>query len=478
MLNNRRNLYSRHDMAESGNQRCPHGRQRSFLVSLKYFRCAITATGLSFLPGVFSYAFAADGLLDIYHLAEQNDPQLKQAEAAYQASLESVPESRAQLLPIIDFSANTTRNSQNREYPDNPGFGGNEDFNSHGYTLSLTQPVYRHDRWVQLRQAQDTVKQAEAEWETAQQALIVRAAERYFAVLAATDNLEFAQAEKDAINRQLEQTKQRFDVGLIAITDVLEAQASYDSAVAREIEAVNLLSNTREELRELTGGTHDVLLSLQAETPLVSPDPTDIEAWTKKSLENNLALRAAEFAREAARKEVDRQRAGHYPTLDLVASKSNSVSDGGSLGTSDIDSTAISLQLNVPIYQGGGVSSQTRAARYRSDQSMEALEEQRRAVIRQTRQAYLNVLSAISRVKAFKQAVLSSESALEATEAGLEVGSRTTVDVLLARRTVFGAQRDHAQARYEYILNSLRLRQAVGTLSITDLEQISRWLQG
>ncbi|KAF0190735.1 MAG: outer membrane channel protein [Gammaproteobacteria bacterium] len=430
---------------------------------------------LTLLPGL-STAASAEGVLDIYRLADQYDTQLQQAEAAYRASLEARPQSRAGLLPSVGISANTTWNEQDRTYPGNATFSGNEDFNSHGYSLNLTQPLYRHEAWVRYRQSQDTISGAEATLMTARQAMIVRAADRYFNVLAATDNLQFATAEKDAIKRQLEQTQQRFEVGLIAITDVLEAQASYDTAVAQEIEANNLLATSREVLRELTGRNHEIIAPLRADTPLVTPAPADIDAWTEKSLENSLALRAAEFAYDAARKEVAAQRAGHYPTLDAVASRSNTVSDGGSFGKSDIDDTRIGLQLNMSLFQGGLVASQTRQARQGAEQASQAMEQQRRGAIRQTREAYLGVLAAISRVTAFKQARASSQSALEATEAGYDVGTRTTVDVLLARRTVFLAQRDYARSRYDYILNSLRLKQAVGTLSPADLEQVNAWL--
>lgn len=443
---------------------------------IKSFRLSPAILFALILLPAAGVAAPAEGLLDIYRLADQHDTQLQQAQAAYQASLEARPQSRAGLLPSVGLSANTTWNEQDRTFPGNAAFSGNEDFNSHGYALNLTQPIYRHDAWVRYRQSQDTVSEAEATLMTAQQAMIVRAADRYFNVLAAADNLQFATAEKDAIKRQLEQTQQRFDVGLIAITDVLEAQASYDTAVAQEIEAINLLATAREILRELTGRNHDGIAPLRAETPLVNPVPADIDAWTGKAQESSLALRAAEFAYDAARKEVAAQRAGHYPTLDMVASRSNSVSGGGSLGGSDIDDTRIGLQLNLPLFQGGLTASQTRQARFGAEQAAQSLEEQRRAAIRQTREAYLGVIAAISRVTAFKQARASSQSALEATEAGYDVGTRTTVDVLLARRTVFRAERDYARSRYDYILNSLRLKQAVGTLSPADLEAVNAWL--
>jgi len=417
----------------------------------------------------------ADDLKDILSLALQNDPQINQAKAVYQAALESRPQARANFLPNLSLSADTTANSQDRQF-DNPLFGGKDSFNTHGYTLSLTQSLFSRDAWAQRSQSEAIVGEAEVNLGSAEQALIVRAAERYFDILAAKDNVVFAKTEKEAIARQLEQTNERFEVGLIAITDVHEAQASYDLSIADEIDANNTLLNTREGLQEVTGKYHNALTPLIPNTPLVSPEPENIERWTEVALNENLAIQAAVFATDNSRHAIDRARSGHYPQLDIIASQSRNIAGGGNLGASTIDATALGLQLSLPLYQGGLINSQAREAQARLDESMQLLEQQRRSAVRQVRESYLGVMASISRVKALGQAEISSQSALEANEVGFEVGTRTTVDVLDARRVLFRAKRDLARARYDYILNTLRLKQAAGTLTANDVLEINRWL--
>jgi outer membrane protein len=415
-------------------------------------------------------------LLEIYRLALTSDPQLGAAEARRRAAYEAVPQSRAALLPSIGLSANTAANRLDTR---DSGFSntGISHYNSRGYTLSLTQPVYHRDLLVQRRQADLSVKQADARYTTAEQDLILRVATRYFGVLSAKDTLEFAQAEKTAIARQLEQTQQRFNVGLIAITDVHEAQARYDLSVSQEIAAANGLDTARETLREVTGQYFSELASLGDELPLVVPEPTDIDQWVKAALEQNWQLVAAQLGAEIAREDIDRRRSGHYPTLDLVASDTRSISGGGNFGNSDSEDTALSLQLNVPLYQGGLVDSQVREGRYLMDQAVQNLEQSRRSTESQARQAYLGVQASISQVKALKQALVSTQTALKATEAGYEVGTRTIVEVLDAQRDVFRAERDYATSRYSYILNILQLKQAAGTLRPDDLGEVNAWLK-
>lgn len=437
------------------------------------------------MPARLLYLFAAlclplhasaEDLAEIFSFAMENDPQVNQAKAAYRAALESRPQARANFLPDINLRADTTDNTQDRRF-NIQQFSGSESFNSNSYTLSLTQPLFDRDAIVQRRQTDAVVGEAEANLSSTQQGLIVRVAERYFDVLAAEDNLVFAKTEKEAIARQLDQTNERFEVGLIAITDVNEAQASFDLAVADEIDANNTQLNAREALQEVTGRYHDALAALIADTPLVSPEPEIIERWTEVALNENLAIQAANFASDNARHAIDRARAGHYPRVDIVANHSENSSGGGSLGGSEIENTTLSLQLNVPLYQGGLVQSQAREAAARLDEALQRLEQERRSTIRQVRESYLGVLASISRVKALQQAEISSQSALEANEVGLEVGTRTTVDVLDARRVLFRAKRDLARARYNYILNTLRLKQAAGTLAINDLREVNRWLR-
>lgn len=420
-----------------------------------------------------SSSVMAAGLLDVYQRARDNDPQLKAAEASRFARGEARPQSLSLLLPTLSASGSTSDNSQKTtsNFVFNPS--RNENFNSNEYSITLTQPVYHHEYWVGLRQANATDQQAAADFAAANQDLIVRTAGRYFDVLAAQDGVDFANAEKESTARQLEQAKQRFEVGLIAITDVHEAQAQYDLTVAQAIQAENELANTREALQEITGTYEKDLQALKAEIPLISPEPDDQAAWVSKAAEQNLGVKAATYALDVARDEVNRQRAGHYPSLDIVASssQSNSNSQFGSERESDV----IGLQLSVPLFQGGFVNSKTREAAYRHTEAKQVLEQQRRAVTRQTRNAYLGVLAGISRVKALNQAVISSEKALEATQAGFEVGTRTIVDVLVSQSQLYRAKRDYARVRYDYILNTLSLKQAAGTLAEQDVKLINSW---
>jgi len=434
--------------------------------------CCLAAAALSF----GGYTASAANLAEVYDLALRNDPVLKAAAAARSAALEAKPQSRALLLPELTFSANYDRvHEEVRETT--LGSPGNFSFNSSGYALSLNQPVFNRDYFMRLRQADATVARADATYHAEEQALIVRVAEAYFNLLAAKDNLEFARAEKNAIEQQLEQAKQRFDVGLIAITDVHEAQAAFDSANAREIVASNRVMSTQEALFEITAQAIDDVAPLGEKIPLASPDPADIEHWVAVALEQNFALLAAQYAEQAAREEVSRQRAGHYPTLDLTASLSRSEDEGELSRESDIEDRIVGLQFVLPLYAGGAVNSRTREASALLTQAREGLESQRRATLRQTRDAYLTVVAAINTVNALAQAQVSAQSALDATQAGYDVGTRTAVDVLGAQSDLYAAKREYAAARYAYILNLLRLKEASGLLLPADIAEINRWLE-
>ena len=421
-----------------------------------------------------SSSVVAMDLIEVYTLAETNDPIYRQAVYSTLATHESKPQARALLLPSANLSANTTENDQTIS---SAGFGssGDTNFNSHGYTLNVAQPLFRWDRYLSLKQSDSLILQAEAEQLSTQQELIIRVAEAYFEILAALDNIEFAEAETKSLSRQLEQANQRFEVGLTAITDVHEAQAGFDRAAADEILAKNLLDNARENLREITGEYIVELDNLGDSMPLVSPEPNDINQWSTTAESQNMNIIAIKHKLENSRQEIKKQKAGHLPTLDLVASHGYNVS-GGRFGDTKIRATGVSLELNVPLYQGGQVNSKTKQARHRYNQSIQELEQALRAAQRETRQAYLGVISGISRVGALKQAVVSSETALKATETGFEVGTRTAVDVVASERTTLNAKRNHSRARYDYLLDSLRLKQAAGTLIPDDLKQISAWL--
>jgi outer membrane protein len=418
----------------------------------------------------------AQDLLQVYELAARNDPVFSQQESARLAALEAEPQAQAQLLPDISIRANYGRNFQDISGQGLGSFGGGSfEYGGYGYTLTLSQPIFRYDRFIQLKQADSQIRQAEAEFSVALQDLIVRVTERYFEVLAARDNLEFAQAEEAALSQQLEQANQYMRAGLVAITDVQEAQAGYDLAAARTIQAQNQLNLANDALHEVTGKDHEDLAPLGVDIPLNLPQPADIEQWTAKAQAQNLAILAAHYAVLTAQEEIKRQRAGHMPNLDLVANHGFDVA-GGRFGTTELDSSAIGLQLQIPLYQGGMVKSRTRQAQHRYHEALDRLEQQRRSAYRQARDGFFNINTSISEIKALKQAVASSKTAVQATASGIEFGTRVGVDLVIAQRGLFQAKRDYARARYNYALNLLRLKRATGTLAPSDLALINSWL--
>lgn len=416
----------------------------------------------------------AENLIDVFELSLSSDPQLLAEAASRQAVGELDDQATANFLPQVDLTANTGKTWVDAS---SQSFGGQTEYNDHGYTLSLVQPLYRRQNFVQKEQADIAIEGADASYVAAEQSLIVRVSERYFGVLGAEDDLTFSLAEREAIAKQLEQTQQRFDVGMATITDTTEAQAAFDLANAAVIAAENALANANEQLRETSGKYINELTGLQSDSPLVSPEPEDINQWSQTALVQNPSLMVAKSNVDSAAQTIELQKSGHYPSLDLVAQKNYaSQSDGNFSGSSKTHTEAIGLQFNLPIYAGGAVVSRTREAGYRLDQAMQNEEQQRRSVTRQTRESFNGVMSGISRVQALKQAVVSNEKALESTQAGYEVGTRTTVDVLNARRNLFSARRDYARSRYDYILNTLRLKQAAGIVTVEDLVQINSWL--
>jgi outer membrane protein len=415
----------------------------------------------------------ADDLQSVYNLATESDPNIKAAAAARDAALEVIPQSKAVLLPSIDINADVTRdrydprNDVDRSY-----------FTNKTYTLELRQAVFHRDRFIQLKQADHRAAQAEAIYTAAQQDLILRVATSYFVVLAAMDNLDFVIADKEAIAVTLKQAKQRYDVGLAAVTDVYEAQARYDIAVSDELNAEKLLDDAHEALYRLTGEEVQDVEVLKAEIPLVVPEPADPEKWTKTALKQNPLLLASIAAASAAKDQVEVQRSGHYPSLDVIARYQYRDNNFGGTGLPiERNDSAIGLQLNIPIFQGGLISSQTRQASYQYAQAREEQIDQLREVRLQTRDSYRGVAVEISRVNALKQAILSSEKALSASQAGFEAGTRTIVDVLDSQRELLRARRDHASSRYEYLLNTLRLKQAAGFVQDSDIAQISEMLE-
>ncbi len=427
----------------------------------------------SFLLLVVSPGYSQN-LLETYQLALENDPILKQALANRKATDEIKHQNIAQMLPQISGRVESNFNRLKNKKINFQGQGIQE-YYEHSYSINLTQPIFHWEHWVQLSQADNQIAQAEAQYLAEQQNLITRTSEAYFNILAAQDALEFTIAEKNAIAQQLEQAEQRFKVGLIAITDVHEARAGFDKARADEIAAINEVDNTKEALREIIGDQDVLLSTLALEVPLANPEPADIEKWSKNAQEQNLEIISAFNETEVARKKIALERSGHLPQLDLIASHRES-DNNSSFGLRG-DVQQVGLQLNVPIFEGGGVYFRTRQAEQQYIQAKEKLIAKKRQIERQVKDAYRGVISSISQVEALKASVISAESALEATEAGFDVGTRTMIDVLTATRNLTRAKSDHSKARYEYIINSIKLKQSASILNVEDLQAINAYLQ-
>ncbi len=454
--------------------------------TLSTTKSLIVAVLLCVLPGVASAAT----LLEIYQQALQSDPLIHEAEARRLASLEAAPQARSALLPQVSFGGDWTRSESSGTQVDADASGSFGTFSSESETettrwsFSLRQTLFRWDQVVGLRRAEKTVARAEADREAAQQDLIVRVTQRYFDVLAAEDRLRAIHANRTAIARQLEQAQQRFEVGLIAITAVQESQAAYDQAVADEIGAKRQLATAREFLREITGEYISDLDAPGENLPLNTPDPESEGAWIDLAMNQNLSLVSARLDEALARDEIASRRTGHYPTIDLVAStgEQDTTADRSINGLpplpadSDGSTDSIGIEFTIPLFSGGGTSSRVREAVYLHRASRENLQRVTRETERQTRDAYLGVLSEISRVQALAQAVESSRTALEATEAGFDVGTRTIVDVLNSQFALFQSMTNYQQSRYDYILNVMRLKQAAGTLQVQDLEALEQFL--
>jgi len=411
-------------------------------------------------------------------MAITNDQDLQAAEFDYQSAMATRGQSKAALLPQLNLSVFTSTTDSETENSISSLFNpnGTTTTDINGYSLTLTQTIYNHNVYKTLEQTDMSIAAATATVEAARQDLIVRLATAYFNVLGAEDNLKFATAEKEAIGKQLEQSKKRFEVGLIAITDVKEAQASYDTSIALEIEAQNQLSAQLEALAVILGNYNQSIAPMVENIPLVIPEPANMQKWTENALDNNLALKAAKFQFKASQKQVAADQSKHYPYLDLNAENSYTSSEGGTF-PSDTTDTTISLQLTVPIYSGGLTSARHRQSVALKERARSVKEKAHRQTLQQTRDAYLGVTSTIAQVKAFKQALLSSQAAYEATQAGFEVGTRTAIDVLTTLREVYGAERDYARARYNYVINTLKLKQAAGTLTINDGKAINTFLK-
>lgn len=428
-----------------------------------------------FLSGFFLAPVVAENLLQVYQHAKLNDAQIRASEAGYLAILEKKPQVLSALKPRIDLGTNA---SYNLQYTGRTlrGDDGNA-FLNFGYNLDLTKPLIHKDLQARVGQVDATILQAKAGLESDRQNLIIRVAEGYFQFLKAKESLAFAKAEKGAIGRQLNQVKAYFEAGRSAITDVKEAQARYDLAIAGEVIAQQQIDLAKESLNAITTRYYKNLSGADQKLPLVIPKPNNIDAWTKSAIRNSLQVVAASHSVTAAQKAVDIERAAKSPTLDLFARHSGSSTHGEAILDQDRFDASVGVKFNMPLYRGGNISSRIREARHKLHQAQRQLEVKKRSVTQQTRAAYTTIISGLSQIKAFKQALNSTQTAANATQAGFEAGTRTAVDVLLSLRETFRSKRDYSKARYDFLLNTLKLKQAAGTLSENDVVALSKLLR-
>lgn len=425
------------------------------------------AIGLSLI----SLPCMAEDLFSIYQQALNNDAELSSAVASLKATQEVVPQSRADLLPNVSLTASSSNNMR-----DTRGTS-EQDYNSHSYNFKLRQPLFNAANWFQLSAAHAKYDQAQAQIAAAEQALIVRVAEAYFGVLKAQDTLAASQAQEVAMKNQLEQATQRFKVGLIAVTDQYEAQAAYDLARAERISNDSELAIAFNALTTLTTQRYDYLSTLQDKLPIVKTTPANVEDWLKTAMATSPDLKAAVDAARASEKTLNQARSGHLPTVDLFANKLyNKTGSGTAIISDQTNQDVVGVEFNMPIFEGGGTQSKVREAAYNNVASKDKAEFTKRTLTQKISSLFSVVNNDVEKIQARKEATISAASALEATQAGYDVGTRDIVEVLQVSKTKFAAERDYAISRYDYILNTLRLKQAAGTLSETDLKELNTWL--
>jgi outer membrane protein len=416
-------------------------------------------------------ASAAD-LLTVYRDAQQSDPVYQSARAQYTATLEKLPQARAAYLPLIAGSATLFRN-----YVD-PEIAQSVSYTTHVYAVTLSQPIFRAQNWIAIGQAKQQLLQAEALLVGAQQDLMLRVSQAYFDVLLAQDNVALSETQSVAISEQLAQAKRNFEVGTATITDTHEAQSRFDLSAAQEIAAQNDLENKRSALRLLTGKEYAVLKPLRPDIKLSQPNPNNEQTWVELATTQSYAVQAQQAATAIAALEAKRNSNAHLPTLDFVATYGQT--DQTATLTSPIGNTLtqtqVGLQLALPLYAGGGLSSREREAAALSLKARDDLENARRSAALTTRQSYLSVINGIAQVGALEQARVSSQSALDSNKLGYEVGVRINIDVLNAQQQLFSTERDLAVARYNTITSLLKLKAAAGSLVEQDLEEANRAL--
>jgi len=439
-----------------------------------------TAVSLA-LAALVAVASSARGedLLQIYREAQQNDPVLAAARASWTATQEAVPQARAGLLPNVSGAGSANLNNFSENIRSDPPVDiNNRNFRLGALSVSASQPLYRVQNQVAYDQAKQQVAQADYTFSSAQQDLILRVAVAYFDVLLAEFNVELAESQKIAVSEQLAQAKRNFEVGVATITDTNEAQAKFDSIVALEISARNDLDNKRTALRAIIGRQPPPLRRVGPGFDPQAPSPNALDYWIDRALADNLQVKIAAYNYDIATLEVDRQKAGHLPTVDLVGSYSYQAGNGATNLTNgfDLRQAQIGVQLNVPIYQGGFIDSRVRQAIALQDNARQNVEVAKRNALFNAQTGFSGVNSAVASVKAFEQAVVSAQVAYDSNRLGQEVGVRTNLDVLNTQQNLYSTRRDLAQAYFNYLIGVLRLKSAVGTLSERDLEDINRRL--
>lgn len=463
--------------------------------------CLNVTRALCIFVALLPLSLRADTLADIYELALKNDAELKAAEASYKALRESKKQGRSALLPSIvasgeytstDVDVDSIQTQFNEETSQFFSFdsAANSDTDKKGYSISLQQNLFDLPAWFSFKQGKELSKQAKAQFSADQQAMIVRVAEAYFNVLRAADNLQTANAEVAALQRQLEQTQQRFEVGLIAITEVHEARAVYDTSVVTQLEAEGQLGISYEALTVLTGEPHSNLWQLDEEFPITKPAPAKRAEWVDFALKSNFLLQAAGYAAEASHHNAKSKKSEHLPKLTGSYSYQDNTEDGdqnvesiliegGQVFPVDTktDGNVLSLNLELPLYTGGFTSSARRQAYQEYIQARETFINTQRNTVQGTRSLHLTVVTDVGKVKARDLAITSAQSALDATQAGYEVGTRNIVDVLESQRFLYRALFDYSNARYDYVINMLKLKEQAGILSPEDIYALNKWLQ-
>jgi len=420
----------------------------------------------------------ATDLLDVFHAAQAGDPVIAAAKSQRQVGEEKLTQGRALMLPSVNLSANSTYNDINTQYTGATLFkSGNYRYNTHGYNLNLVQPLFREQNWAVYSQSQLQDAIAAAQLQSAEQDLVLRSAQAYFDVLAADDGVQLAEAQQAAITVQLAQAKRNFEVGSATITDSQEAQARFDITHAQLIAAQSNLEIKRRVLQQITNVAPTDLKRL-AEPFQADASGVDLNKAIDAAQANNPQLSIAKASAELADKEVDRNRGGNYPTLDLVANYGKAVASGGTFGVgSDTRNANIGVQLNVPLFQGGATNSKWREAEANRERAKQELESAHRNVTLQTSQAYFGVVNGAAQVQALQQALASSQSVLDATKTGQSVGVRTNLDVLNAQQQLFATRRDLYQAEYNYLVSQLRLKAATGDLTEDGVSAVNQALK-